>query len=684
MSTQKRKPGSKKKDLKFQVDMAEEQRANAASMVEDLRQNLVPKNVSQFEQMMSKSVKPQTIKRNISDKYDKTKAVFSSRDIGASNIGNIEVKGWRRIQDREQKELAQIDPYISAIIANRCSQAAVIGYPSDSKFDKGTRVLDLMPPDEDDFETKADHEKACKLHEAHQKAILKWLLNCGTTDQDVVNSAFQGGDLTFKSCTLREFLEAQVRNLLTFGRCATQIFRNEDGVPVMFRPVPVETIYNVMTGESVSVARGANSLPQSQEDVAEYNAIEEDERPCAYVQRIDGSDVNFFTEDDLHVWHWQKQALFDLNGYPLSPIEQAIYMVFVHQQTLNYLRNQFVKGMGNKGIITMESTMPGVEISDADLEDFRQQFHNFVTRNDNSAVVPVIGGPIKVNYIPLSSTPRDMEFLQVEEHVIRALCSAFQISPQEMGYGHLSLPSGGLTQANKQEDIIKGEERGLRMLLDIIYDGLNKVICLNFPEAADQYRATYVGVGEDTRDAVLERQQMELSTTATMNSLMADSEKMDVVPFGGDVPLAPAFHENVMKYMKFGEVREYFFKEDGARKNPAYDFIVGSEFNQSYQQLKVAPLQMQQAQAAMEAEGQQMELEMQEAQMNAPQPPPGQEGGEGDAPLSSDEEAVAAAEPQKAEETEKSMSLRDKWLERNKLQKSMRIYMSAWTDIHAE
>lgn len=678
MATEKRRPGQQKKGaVKFQADSREEQRANTASMANDLRAHLSYEN----QQSLEKTVKAQTIKRELKGKYDQTKVVFSAKDH-ARQADGIEVKSYRRIQDTEQKELAQIDPYISAIITNRCAQSAVIGYPSESKFDKGSRALDLDPPDEDDFETDEEYERECLIHEAHQKAILKWTVNCGTTDSDIINQAFQGGDLTFKSCTLREFLEAQVRNLLTFGRCATQIFRNEEGLPVMFRPVPVETIYNVVEGEKIHIGTSEDTADQSKEDAEEYNALEPDERPIAYVQRVDGRNINFFTEDDLHVWHWQKQALFDLNGYPLSPIEQAIYMVFVHQQTLNYLRNQFVKGMANKGMITMESTLPGVEISDADLEDFRQQFHNFVTRNDNSAVIPVIGGPVKVNYIPLSSTPRDMEFLQVEEHVIRALCSAFQISPQEMGYGHLSLPQGlgGGSGAGKQEDIIKGEERGLRMLLDIIYDGLNKIIYLNFPDAEDKYRISYVGVGEDTRDAVIERQQMELNTTATMNSLMADSEKMDAIPFGGDMPLASAFQTGPMRFMTMGEIREYYLKVDGASKDPALDFYADPAINEAYQALRTAPLQMQQAQAAMGAEQQQMELEAGEQQMQQgmQQPAPGEEGGEAPPP---DQNAVQQAQPAAGgvEPTEKSMvSLRDKWLESQKLQKSMRTYFAAF------
>lgn len=627
---------------------------------------------------LAKTVRPQTVRKDLKGKYDTTKVVFSSRDYG-SDIGNIEEKGYRRMSDPDLREISQVDPYISAIIANRCAQGATIGYETDSKFDKGTRMLDLDAPKKDDYEDENEYQRDCKIHEAHQKAILKWVLTCGTNDQDVVNVAFAGGDLTFKHCTLREFLEAQIRNLLTFGRCATQVFRNEDGLPVMFRPVAVETIRNVSHGKPVWMSHGEETADQSLEDAEAYNEIDPDERPYAYAQVIDGKIVNFFTEDDLHVWHWQKQALFDLNGYPLSPIEQAMYMVFVHQQTLSYLRNQFVKGMGNKGMITMEATQAGVEISDADMENFRQQFHNFVTRNDNSAAVPVIGGPIKVNYIPLSSTPRDMEFLQVEEHVIRALCSAFQISPMEMGYGHLGLPSGQIgTSSNRQDDVIKGEERGLRMLLDIVYDGLNTIVYANFPDARDKYRATYTGVGEDTRDAVVNRQQMELNTTATINSLLSDSEKSDMITFGGDVPLNPSWHANVVRFFTFGEVREYLFKQKGDAKRPEYDFIVDPTLNEAYQALKVQPLSMQQAGASIGLEQQKMELQGTEAQMQAMAAGGGQPqegGGEG--------EEQPQEQDQAPEPTQKSeVSLRDKWLESQKLRKSMRDYFGAFQDIH--
>ena len=640
---------------------------------------------SRPQENLEKSVKPQVVKSDIAQKYDKSKIVFSTREWTQISE-NIWTKGWQRITDAEQREIAQLDPYISAIISTRCSQASATGYRSESKFDKGCRVTDLNPPDNDDFETDEQFERACAIREKQQDSIMAWVLRCGTNDQDILNSVFAGTDFEFKRCTLREFLEAQTRNILTFGRCGSQIFYNDENIPVLFRPVAIESIFNVVPGENTSVGKSDDTTDQSLKDVEDYNAIKSEEKPAAYAQRYNGQNINFYTEDDLHVWHWQKQALFNLNGYPLSPIEQTIFMVFVHQQTLSYLRNQFVKGLAAKGLLALESTNPAVELSEADLEDFRVQFHNYATRNDNNAVLPVLSGPVKANYIQLSPTPRDMEFLQVEEHVIRALCSAFQISPQEMGYGNLSLPQGGLTQANKQEEIIKGEERGLRQLLDIIFDGINEILYLNFPEARDNFKISYVGIGEDTRDSVIQRQQAELNTTATMDSLYSDSEKQDNVPYGGKVPLSQAFHANVVRYMKYGVFLEKFFGETDASKKPEYDFIVDPNLNQAYQQLRVQPIKEQRQQAEMQNQMMEQQMAAQQQQMQqgapgqpgaegAPQPPEG--GAEGQQPQESAPQGGAPVE-----KSEEPTAVRDMWLSSKGLAKSMKGYLGGWMQAH--
>lgn len=655
-----------------------------------------PSNTSEFVaalrgETLNKSVKPNIVKKDAKDKYAGSKIVFNSQQLSGNSIDNVDIKGWQRLEDRELKEIAQIDPYISSMVSTRASQGAIIGRPSDSKFDKGTRAAEIHPLSLDDFDTQEEFLAAQAHRRKQLDAVLKWVLSCGTDDDVVLNSVFSdSGDRTFKRCTFAEFLTAQIRNLMVFGRCGTHIVRNDEGLPVLFRPVAIETIYNATYGRDAPRMTADETVQESQEDAHLYNLMPEEMRPHAYVQRIDGRNVNFFTEYDLRVSHFQKQAYYDLNGYPLSPIEQAIYMVFIHQQTLGYLRNQFLKGLATKGILNLQSTEATAQLSDEDLAQLRREFHNFVNRNDNSAAIPVISGPVKVEFIPLNPSPQDMGFLEIEEHVIRALCSAFQISPQEMGYGHLSGGgNGGLNQANKQEEIVRGEERGLRMVLDILYDLVNDILCENFPEAKDLLRITYVGVGEDTRDTVIERHAQEVNTTATLSSLWADSEKTDPVPYGGDVPLAPTFHTNVVKYMKYGVFMEHFFGEENASKNPAYDFIIDPNLNTAYQGLKVQPVKMQQEGAGLQLEAQKQQLEQgaqamqaQEQQAQATQMMAAQGGQQQPGAAPAPQQAPEAA--QKSDEDEQSPSLRQAWEERNALKKSMNFFFRDWAESHSQ
>lgn len=618
---------------------------------------------------LKKSVKPVTIRPDVKGKVSKSKVVYSTKSMDISH-GGAEAKGYQRLEDSELRQLSQVDPYISAIISTRCSQCASIARPSESKFDKGTRVYEVNKKTEDDFESDNEFFKYQETRKRQSKALMKWIQSCGEDDKDIINEAFKDSrtDKMFKYCSFADYVVAQTRNLLTFGRMATQIHRDEEtGLPLFFRPLPIETIVPAINKDDVAISLNENSYKESRDDADDYNNLPEDFRPTAYIQRVDGANVNFFTEDEIKVHYFQKQALFDLRGYPLAPIEMAMYMVFIHQNTLSYMRDQFVKGLGTKGIFSIEHNDAGSELSPEDLDAIKRDVHNFLSRNDNSAVTPFISGPIKLNYIPMSSNPRDMEFLQIEEHIIRALCSAMQIDPKELGFNNLSMHGEGLSGGNKQDDIIKGEERGLRMLLDTIYDSVNEILDESFPDLEDEFRISYTGVGEDTRSSVIQRATQELQTTATLASLYADSEKNDNIPIGGDVPLSPTFHQNVVRYMKYGEFMEEFMGYEGWSKKPEYDFIIDPGLNQSYVQRLQYSEDMLQMQGEVELKTQMEQLNSmeqqtqameQQAQMSMQQP----QGGE----------------PQ--EELQQSQSLRDAY--KSRLGKSLSYYFSEWTKVH--
>jgi hypothetical protein len=628
---------------------------------------------------LAKSVEPQPYQKDLDPKVDRNKLVFSAYQAGAENL---ESKAWGRMSDEELKNIARVDPYISAIISKRASQCAVIGRLSDSKFDKGTRIQDINPPQKEDFATEDAYNKAVESRKTEMKKILDWVMSCGYNEKSVLNTIFTNGDQLYKHCTFSEYVVGQARNLLTFGRIGMHVMRDEKGLPSLFRPTPIETIYTVKDRSvKTPVPNNTETQPQSTEDAKDWNDIEPELRPTAYVQRVNGMDTNFFTEDDMKLAYFQKQAYFDLNGYPLAPIELAIYMVFIHQQALGYLKNQFIKGITTKSILAIKSIDPSVMIADEDLDQLRREFHNYVLRTDNSAVTPVISGPFDVEVIPLTPSTKDMEFLQLEDHIIRALCTAMQITPQEMGYGYLGDGNGGLSNNNKQEEIIRGEETGLRMLLDTIYDQVNEILYESFQGFKENYRLVYTGVGEDTRENVLARSQQELQTTATMNSLLADSEKTEVAPYGGDVPLAPAFHQNVVRYMKYGDFMEHYFKVEGASKIPEYDFLIDPNLNQAYQQLRTMPIEMQKEQAKLQLESQEQQMQMQSQQMQM---------AEQQAQAQAQQGADPNAQQQPPQMPDQKASLKDKYkevsgspdLSEDNLNKSMSYYFESWIEAH--
>ena len=259
---------------------------------------------------------------------------------------------------------------------------------------------------------------------------------------------------------------------------------------------------------------------------------------------------------------------------------------------------------------------------------------------------------------------------------------------QEMGYGHLSINQGGLGQANKQEEIVRGEERGLRMLLDIIYDCVNEIFYENFEEGRDNFRLTYTGVGEDSRDAVVERQNQELSTTATLGSLWADSEKNEPIPAGANVPLAPSFHSNVVRYLKYGFFMEKFFGFEGWSEKPEYDFIIDATLNQSYMQRLGMDSGMMREQGqlqleSLEAQTKEMEMEAQSTgaqmeQMQQQQEMAGQQEQMGD--MNDQSQEMMQAEPGQVTPAQKS--LLEEFESRDPLMKSYNSYFSEWIKAH--
>lgn len=594
-----------------------------------------PEQVSFYVDDLSKSVKPLENDDLIKDKIEHSKAVFSLESRNASTNSLFEKKG--RMSDKELKDLAYYDSIISLIVDTRANQSMSFGRKSSNKYDRGFILREVIPVELDNAFSSEEKQEEIKFRTELSNLIIKYVLNCGTSNKKILDHVFKGSDSTFKQCNLADFLGAQARNLLIYGRCATQVIRSKEGVPVLFRPVPVETVFRVLDQADVALSGNDRDVAQqSEDDLKDYKNIEKGNRPIAYVQRMDGKNVAFFTEDDLILTYLQKQAHENLDGYPMAPIEKAFYAVSMHFYAQQYLQNSFTKGLATKGIINLKTQEAGV-VSPEQAEAFRKLFSNYVARNDNSTTIPIVAGPIDVEFVPLNITAKDLEFNNLYQRVLMIVCGAFQISPQEIGFGALDSAKPTMGDTGKQEQIVQGEERGLRQLIESLFDLLNDLIGDSFPQSKDILKLEPIGLGQNTKEADLAIYREELQTSGTFSKIWSDSERLDIFPFGGDVPTSPIFHASVAKYMKMSELRYYFFHDKDALKDPALDFFIDPAINDAYQKRQGKIPQMQAEQMKLQTE--QLELQTQQAQQQiqqAQQPqqpqeePDNQEGKEDD------------------------------------------------------
>jgi hypothetical protein len=575
------------------------------------------------EENLEKSVKPHPVNPVLIGEVEKSKVILDL-ETNRINVDNIYLKTGR-LSDRELRDIAAYDSVISLIVTTRCNQAMAFSKRTRSKYSRGFLLREVIPVQDDKRIPPKEKDAECTYRSALADAISKWIGTCGTTNSSIVEYVFKGSDTFFKQCNLTDYLCAQTRNLITFGRFATQIIRNKDGVPIMWRPIPVETLFRVIDGRMVRLARTDKDVNEpSAIDADAWSGLPEGERPVAYVQRINGKNVAFFTEDEIQVKYYQKQAFEGLNGYPMAPIEMAYYTILMNFYAQQYMQNAFTKGLGAKGIISLKTT-EGDFLSKEDVENFRKLFSNYVARNDNSATVPIVAGAVEVEWVPLAATAKDMEFVNLYTRVIQTVCASLQISPHEIGFGGLDPEGATVSDGGKQEQIVQGEERGLRQILELLFDSIYEIVEEAFPQAKGTFILEPVGLGQNTKEGDLALYKEELQTSGTFAKIWSDSERTESFPFGGNVPTSPVFHQFVAKYMKYSEMREYFFHEEGALKNPAYDFLIDPALNEAYQQLKNQMPELEKQSAMMNLEQQKMEMSMAASQPKEGELPPQEE-----------------------------------------------------------
>jgi len=518
----------------------------------------------------------------------------------------------------------QGDDLVNQILQARSNTLASFGRPRTSRFSVGFEFQQMHPePHETPDQQKEIQKRIEKIKE------VMW--NCGS------NRVIEDWHPN-----LSQFLKMTTRDALLFGRSATEfIYANDtdrgENVCVAFRAVDAGTIYRIIPSAShdqeqrIAAMRMLEKLDDKKFDISKY---EKDE--YKWVQVINGTPVQVFTEKELVVYNIFPTTNIEYNGYPLTPIDQALNAVITHISISLQNKLFFENGRAARGMLVFKSD----DIDEGTIQKIRNQFHASINSVKNSYRMPVfgIGSEDDIIFQTTDSAGRDKEFQFLSDDTARIVLGAFQMSPEELpGYAHLSRGSNSqtLSETSNEYKLIAARDVGLRPLMYDIQDLLNTHILPKFDEEfSKEFQLILAGLEQDDPEKESTRLSQDMNVHMTMDDILKTVEKPVLgKELGGQFIMNQQWQTSVAPYLTVGFMMEAFFGIEGAAQDPRYDYIRDPFY---FQQMQLA---IQKSQMAMQ--NQQMAMQMQQPQQ---QPQPGQDGQDSGQEASGDQDTGQPAQ----------------------------------------
>lgn len=552
---------------------------------------------------------PETSQENTADRLPQTPEVMSDEKKIArqfvddpyfdmvSNNYNYKTK-LSRITNRTLKEVSLRDWLISSIIQCRVDTAARFSRPEHRRHEMGFRFH------------KRDNASDYSPEEREEIAMLEdFIYHCGRRENVPTEDRLLFG----------EFLKLTIRDAVTFGHIAVEKVKTRAGGLHRFRARPAESIYLINKQLPKSVVQADAKVqrklhePKSDNDPAQNQEVNIQEHQFEkYVQvSYDNRPLATFGDEDLIFKLFNPQNFIDSRGYCYSPLELAIITVRSHLDVENFNANFFTHGYASKGVLHLKGT-----VTQQQLANFRRSFYNSITGQQNAWRTPIVAGLDEVQWVPISASSREMEYINFNNHLMRILCTQFQIDPMELGLDYLVSSNGrsNMQQASSEYKVNYSRERGLLPLLTFIEDMINGDILPALDKnLASKYVFTFTGYTDETPQTEIAQLQAEVSVYKSMNDVLRQAQKDPIKHKIADLPLSASFWALVEKNYTRGEIREMFLGDKGAAERKELQYIPGDPSFAAWQQFLASLAnvkdQKKQMAAQQDAESQQAQVE---------------------------------------------------------------------------
>lgn len=505
-----------------------------------------------------------------------------------------------RLSNRMLKEVSVRDWLVSSIVQCRVDTLLRFSRPEHKRFEMGYR---LVKKDKSSEYSKEELEEISALED--------FIYHCGRKEGTPANERMLFG----------EFLKLTVRDALTFGHVAVEKVKTRAGGLHRFRPLPAESVYLInkrlskeQIKEQEKSAKQTYNKPLSNNDPKkDQKTHESDIDYYKYVQMsYNMQPLAHFGDEDLIFKLFNPQNFADANGYCYSPLELTIINVTNHLNVENYNANFFTHGYAARGVLHLKGT-----VTQSQLMNFRRQFYNSISGQQHAWRTPIVAGLDDVQWVPMSGSSKEMEYINFNNHLMRIICAQFAIDPIEIGLDYLVSGTGRapMQQANNEYKIAYSRERGLYPILMFVEDLINSELLPAIDvDLAKKYRFVFTGYTDETPQSEIAQMQAEMSVFKSMNDLLVQSQKQKIDTPAADLPLNQAFWAIVEKNYTRGEIREIFFKDKGASQRRELQYIPGDPAFMSWQQtvLAIDQSKEQKKMAAQQQEAQQAELQQQQ------------------------------------------------------------------------
>lgn len=508
-----------------------------------------------------------------------------------------------RLSNRTLKEVSLRDWLVSSIIQARVDTLVKFSRPEHRRFEEGFRIV---KKDNNSAYTEDDLKEIGEIED--------FIYHCGRVEGTPHSDRMLFG----------EFVKLIGRDALTFGHVAVEKVKTRAGGLHRFRPLPAESVYLInkkLSKENLNkeVLAQRQGFKPGDNDPAKDQVV--NTVPIEYYKYVqvsyDNRPLANFGDEDLIFKLFNPQNFADSNGYCYSPVEMAVINITNHLNVENYNANFFTHGYASRGILHLKGT-----VTQSQLMSFRRQFYNTISGQQHAWRTPIVAGLEEVQWVPMSASSREMEYINFNNHLMRVICAQFQIDPMEMGLDYLISGTGRapMQQASNEYKINFSRERGLHPLMLFIEDLMNNdVLPAIDPEISKKYRFTFTGYTDATPQSEIAQMQAEMTVFKTMNDLLVQSQKDRIDSPAANLPMNQAFWALVEKNYTRGEIREIFFNDKGASKRPELQYIPGDSAFMAWQQLilSIEQAKEQKANIKEQQEKQEQVMQQQAAQQQA-------------------------------------------------------------------